>query len=922
MLKPRCVIPYCAAAVLVCCGGAAAADVDAAAEYRDRGQLREAGLLLKDHLSDHPSDADARLLLAAVHLDLYQGEAAEKELRRALSAGAARPRVLAPLARALLLQGDYQRVLDEVAVAVASDPAQRAELAALRGDAERALGNRQAARAEYERALSMQPEQLDASLGQAWLALGDRRPDEARRILAAATERHPTAARAWELLAEVDFALGDYAAAEQSLVKAVVAGRNKWMPRFKRALTRLELGKIEAAEVDIEAVADEFPDFPGLLFARGGLLLRRGELDDGLASLQAYLGYDPGNVRAMHLVAVGEMERGNLDVAEDLLRKSLGEMPDAVQTNRLLAEVLVRKRDFSAAEALLREALLARPDRPELLSMLAAVLVRQGRPQEALKPALRAVELAPHVAAYRVGAAEHLRRTGDHDEALAQLEEVIRLDPLHRTAPLMRIKVLLEQQEAKPALELAEALARARRTDPYVLNALGLARLANGDAAGARASFHSALDADPAFPDAALNLAKLGLREDDTQGVRQLLEQVLVAAPGHVEAILALSELDAFGGDVRGQQRRLREAVDAFPEELRLRLALARSYLGNGMPEQARLLAQAAPEQMRREPELLLAQGQAQAATGDLDSAEATFKELLRKAPDSATPHYLLAAVHAKQGNAPAMTSALVTGASLAPDSPLLRAVLEQSRTLYTDPAKRLALFDRLLAVTDADPRLLAAKADLLVELGQFGRAQRLMRALLGRYPDDAGVMRKLVGVQRAGNAGAAAEGVLREWLAGHPEDAVASVMLAQVQAELGQEEAALALLEGLMAADPAFQSDPLILNNVAWLLREREPERALGLAERALRSDPSSAAVKDTLGILLVRAGEIDRGAELLRQAHSDEPTDPTIGFHYALALSKLDRPAEARAMLLGLVGKDFPEQTEARALLAALAE
>jgi predicted Zn-dependent protease len=146
--------------------------------------------------------------------------------------------------------------------------------------------------------------------------------------------------------------------------------------------------------------------------------------------------------------------------------------------------------------------------------------------------------------------------------------------------------------------------------------------------------------------------------------------------------------------------------------------------------------------------------------------------------------------------------------------------------------------------------------------------------------------------------------------------------MLAQVQAELGQEEAALALLEGLMAADPAFQSDPLILNNVAWLLREREPERALGLAERALRSDPSSAAVKDTLGILLVRVGEIDRGAELLRQAHSDEPTDPTIGFHYALALSKLDRPAEARAMLLGLVGKDFPEQTEARALLAALAE
>lgn len=906
--------------VLLSWGGAASADLGKARAFWEQGKTRQAGLLLKETLSARPDDLDARLLLAQVYLDLYQGEAAEKEVRKALSAGASRPRVLEPLARALLLQGAYQRLLGEVVVGSGDDAAQRAELAALRGDAERQLGNRAAAASEYARALALQPGQVDALLGQARLALTDRRIDEARSLLVAATEAHPDAATAWELLAEVDFARGDYVTAEQSLVKAVIAARNDWMPRFKRALARLELGKIDAAIADIDAVAAEAPGFPGLSFARGALLLRQGELDEGLAALDAYLKYDPSNVRALYLSAIGEMERGNLDLAEDLLQRYLEHLPDSVQANRAMGSLLLRKQNPTAAEALVRKALVTRPDRPELLVVLAESLQRQGRWEDALDPSLRVIELAPDVAAYRFAAAQNLYRAAQYDAALAQLDVTLALEPLHRAAPLLQIKILLEQQQAGRALELAQTLAKARRDDPYVLNALGLAQLAGGDEAAARASFGAAVRADPGFPDASLNLAKLHLRAGDTADARSLLEDVVAAAPGHVEGILALAELDGSAGDVRGQQRRLREAIDASPGEARFRLTLARSYLNNGSPEQARILVQSAPEPMRRQPQLMLIQGQAQAAMGDLDAAVETFEALRLESPESATPHFLLAAVHAERGSLSAMEDALVTAATMAPESPLLLPALDRGRALYKDPRQEATLLDRLLVATDANPRLVATKADFLAELGEHARAEALMRGLFELYPDDAGVMRKLVSVQRAGNAAASAEDVLQRWLERHPEDAVASVMLAQVRAELGKTGEARAELERLMESDAALRSDPLILNNLAWLLRDSDPDRARRYAERALRSDPDSAAIKDTLGYLLVRGGDLYRGIDLLREANQARPTDPAIGYHYADALARLDRDAQARMVLLGVVDKDFPEQEAARALLARL--
>ncbi len=79
-----------------------------------------------------------------------------------------------------------------------------------------------------------------------------------------------------------------------------------------------------------------------------------------------------------------------------------------------------------------------------------------------------------------------------------------------------------------------------------------------------------------------------------------------------------------------------------------------------------------------------------------------------------------------------------------------------------------------------------------------------------------------------------------------------------------------------------------------------------------------SNAAVLDTIGWVLVRQGQLDRGTSLLRDARLRDSSNPEIRYHLAVALSQSGRDAEARSELNeGLKGGAvFDELEDARKL------
>ena len=90
-----------------------------------------------------------------------------------------------------------------------------------------------------------------------------------------------------------------------------------------------------------------------------------------------------------------------------------------------------------------------------------------------------------------------------------------------------------------------------------------------------------------------------------------------------------------------------------------------------------------------------------------------------------------------------------------------------------------------------------------------------------------------------------AADDVLANWLAKHPEDL--DMRLSYGEALMTHDAAgAEKQFRAVLAKQPYNLS---VLNNLAWVLRERDPKNALVYATRAQKLAPNFPAVLDTVG-------------------------------------------------------------------------
>jgi tetratricopeptide (TPR) repeat protein len=156
----------------------------------------------------------------------------------------------------------------------------------------------------------------------------------------------------------------------------------------------------------------------------------------------------------------------------------------------------------------------------------------------------------------------------------------------------------------------------------------------------------------------------------------------------------------------------------------------------------------------------------------------------------------------------------------------------------------------------------------------------------------------------------------VERWAAARPQTEIAAQkLLANAYSDFRMNDRAIAIYEKLVAVRG---DDIALINNLAVLYSDRDPEKALTLAKRAADAAPGSPAVLDTYGWLLVRQGKFAEGFGMLRNAHLRAPNVPEIRFHMAVALDGLGRKADAlREVTAALrAGSSFDGADEAEKL------
>lgn len=911
-----------ALAALLAASPAALAQVNAkSAGYHDdarkqlqKGDVKAAIIQLKNAVRADPGNIEARFDLGVAELRAGDPVSAEKDLAVARERGFDEARIVVPLGEALARQNKSGEILKQIQPG-ARGPEIEARVLSLRAGAFAALRQPAEAQAAYNESIKLSPT-VAAYAGLARTLIAQRQFGPAEEQIDAALAREPNNAEALLIKGQLRRVAQDYAAAAGFYDRSVAAEPRSVRARLERVDFLISQNQADKAGADVDAVLAAAPRNNFALYYKALIAARANKLDSAAQTLQTlppeFVGsYQP----AQYLGGVVAYQRGQYAQAEDQFRRILGAFPGHLQSRKLLGSTYLQMNEPERALATLQPALLLAPDDPQLLGLMGTANLRLGRFADAVDFFDRGSDAAPDNQALRTQLAVSHLQLGQSEQAIKELESTLGRDPKMQQASVLLILAHVRNRDFDKAAAAVADLRAQQPDSPLADYYLGTVNAAKGDLAKSRDAFNAALQRQGDFFPARIALARVGLLEQNFDEARKQYEQALAKDDKNLQALLGLADLARRQNKPAEAATWLERAVQANPKSPAPRLQLVEALIerkdGVKAMATAREMTQAFPNNVAALDSL----ARAQLAAGEPASAAATYRQIINQTPNSAAAYHRLAGVQVASkddaGARRSLTKAIEVEPGYLPAYQELVAL--EMRVNGADAALKTAGDIRRRQPNQAIGDLLVA--DVQFAAGRYGAAAEAFSAALQKQPAPAVVMRLSESYKRAGDA-KRAHSTLDDWIAKNPADAQVRLVRAMYDIELGRTDVALKEHEELHAAYP---NDPAVLNNLAWLLQNKDKPRALELAERAYKLAPTSPAIADTLGWMLVERGDNARAVTLLKDAAANAGGQPQIRYHYAVALNNTGQRDEARRILEELTAGNaaFESVADARKLL-----
>lgn len=888
---------------------------EAATASFDAGEYSAAEIHLKNLLRTDPALLDARLLLARVYLQVGKGAAAEKELRRAADLGADAALWRFDLAEALVLQGEFTELLEQFDVD-AFPSAQRAQVLALRGRAYLGLQQLDDAKRAFAEALERDPSDPVAGIGLARVALMSGDTETAAATADRLLDQFPNEPDVRLLRADVYRQTSEPQAAIEQFDAVLELEPQNLNAMLGRAAVLVGLQQFDKARRDLDAIDARKPNIVGVSYLRGVMAFYERDWDEAAGYLQQVQGARPDNLQSQLLMGIVSYARNELQLAEEYLSRVLIGMPGNVQAVKVLAATRLKLREPERALELL-EPLAAGGD-AQIMALLGSAHMLAGDQESGQQWLSRAVDSAPDVAALRTQLALTLIAGGNTSDAIDELQTAVDLGQDLLQADVLLVLSELKEKRYDKAVAAGEALEQRRPDSPIAYNLTGLALLAQGKLDDARVRFAKALDLDPDFMTALINLARVDLSQQRPDEAEQHYRRVLEKEPRNLAALLGMAALAQIREDDRALEGWLGKAHDGNPTANQPGLLLSRHFIDRGDYLRALGVSRDLATRFPNDAAALEMLGRAQSLAGEEISAIRSFDQILEKNPDSPGILYLKGGAQWNAGDLDGAAASFARAAELQPD-------LVDARAAMASVLVAAESFDAALSVaralqSDYPDRELGFRIEGGVQLAARNPAAAVppLRKAAAMAPS-AELTRQLAEAQvRAGHP-ADAIATLEQWVSESPDDLASQAYLAMLLHGSGQEDRALPIYERLYETG---QANAPLLNNLAWILHERGDARALEIAANAYELDPNRPEVADTYGWILYGSGERDRGLSILQQAYLINPQQAEIAYHTALALDGMGRREEAITILGRLLREhpDAEQTTAARALLKEL--
>ncbi|HDZ62306.1 MAG TPA: PEP-CTERM system TPR-repeat protein PrsT [Nitrospirae bacterium] len=891
--------------------------VSSAQNYLDRGELNSAAIELKNVLTKNPENPEARLLLGKLYLDNGNGLGAVKELLRAREMGISDEAILPALARAYLKQQKHEETLGLLGGSSLSLKAQ-ADLLTSHGLAYMMQGNIEKARRVLETALEKDPGSAYTLYGWAQLSTAASDEEAARQYLDKSLAANDRFAPSWALVGDLDRFDKKSEMAEEAYRKAIESTDDDASYRLKRAMLRMELKDYDDAQKDISLLKKKSPNQPGVNFAQGLLHLLSKRYPEAQESFELVLKVSPNYMPALYYLSVVQVAQGQQEQASKNLSQIVSEYPTYLPARELLAKEYLKQGNYEKVESLMRPVVTAESDDPTSLNLLATALLGQNKTEEAIQLYAKVAALEPGSAVTKVRLGMGQLLEGKQIDGMANLESAVELDPEFAKADIVLVLQYLQNKDFEKARQSAKAFIEKQPKNVAAYNLLGLAYMGLNKPEEAAEAYKTALKIAPGDPVASHNLAVFSLLNSRPEEARSYYQGVLKYHKDHLKTLIRLSLLEAKLGDTKSARAALEQAMAAYPDAVQPRVLMARQYLQAGKSEKAVVVLQEVQEKQPNNLLLLVTLGEMQLANRDFQSAKLTLKRVTELAPDSAHAHFLLAKAYASLGEQEKTEQALSRALELNPNHYAARLAMTRLQIQNGEieaSKKNLALLQKT-AADNPDVRLI--EAGLLIRSGNLEEAQIVLEKRFRDSPSTKSLLDLTRLYWSRGRRNEAVVG-LEKWVEGHTDDVAAQLALADTYVELERRKEAIRQYETILKSS---KNNLAALNNLAWLLIETDPDRALAYAEKARSLAPDSGVIMDTMAAALLQKGDLARARRMNERALQTKPESPTFLFRKAMIEQGSGNTDEAIKVLRLLLEsrQAFPERAEAGLILKRL--
>ncbi|MCC5870155.1 MAG: tetratricopeptide repeat protein, partial [Gammaproteobacteria bacterium] len=389
-----------------------------------RGDYALASIELRNVLQEQPDNARARLLLGLTAQRLGDLPGAEEHLSRARALGVAVDDYALSLA-AVLTQLRRStaalHVLDDI-----DETARAADWYSARGDALSSDDQREAARRAYTRALELDANHYDATLGLARLAAGENDSAAARSLADRAVVLDASRSEAWQFIGTLQLRSGSLTAAAESFQRAAdleattSATSGELDALFAIAQIQLSLNDNDGLIKTRDRLRARAPEAPVTRYVVAAVDHLQGNYREAALALQQIAAVGEDNVQIQLLTGANNLALGTLSQAEQSLLRVLALQPGQANAIRLLAET--RRQQGRPRAAL--EALRGLPDDrdPQLMALRGVLSLEDNQVAAAVDYLEQASRAAPRQPAIQLQLARAYLAAGRSSDAVALFE--------------------------------------------------------------------------------------------------------------------------------------------------------------------------------------------------------------------------------------------------------------------------------------------------------------------------------------------------------------------------------------------------------------------------------------------------------------------------------------------------------------------